>query len=123
MPDADASVKNLIMNSSQDASDERSSEREGSKRDRMLQTQTSTGQQTLRGQLVHVSDRSTALTLDTNKFVNHRTGAGDTLRSISEKYYGKPNYYLDIYLANRDVLENLADVPVGIELRIPVYDN
>jgi nucleoid-associated protein YgaU len=123
MPDAGASVKNLIVNSSQDASVERSSERDRSKRERMLQTQTSTGQQTLRGQLVHVSDRTTALTLDTNKFVNHRTGEGDTLRSISEKYYGKPNYYLDIYLANRDVLENLAEVPVGIELRIPVYDN
>jgi len=94
-----------------------------SKRDRMLQSQTTVGQETLRGQLVRVRDRDSALTIDTEKFISHRTTEGDTLRGISEKYYGRPNYYLDVYLANRNVLDNLSDIPAGIELRIPVYDH
>jgi hypothetical protein len=57
------------------------------------------------------------------KFRNYQTQSGDTLYSISVKFFGTRDYYLDIYLANRDRLRNPAEVPAaGIPLRIPVYE-
>jgi hypothetical protein len=49
----------------------------------------------------------------------YRTKPGDTLQSIAAHQLGMPDYYLAIYLANRDQLENPAFVPVDIDLVIP----
>lgn len=45
--------------------------------------------------------------------------SGDTLSGISLKMYGTSRRYLDLYQANRDVLGNPNDLPVGTTLRIP----
>jgi LysM repeat protein len=55
------------------------------------------------------------------RYENHVTRMGDTLHSISTRYYGTSEYYLDIYLANRHQLRNPAEIPNGITLRIPIY--
>jgi hypothetical protein len=56
------------------------------------------------------------------RYENYQTQMGDSLHSISLKFYGTSDYYLDIYLANRHRLRNPADVPSGITLRIPIYN-
>ena len=45
--------------------------------------------------------------------------AGDTLSSISRKFYGSPNRWKDIYNANRDVLPNPQSLKLGQSLKIP----
>jgi nucleoid-associated protein YgaU len=60
--------------------------------------------------------------LQTERFSLHTTQSGDTLQSLSTEYYGKPDFYLDIYLANQRTLRNPAVIPAGIQLRIPQYD-
>ena len=75
-----------------------------------------------RSELAQVHRRSRRVTLDTNQFVNHTVELGETLQSISEKYFGRPDYYLDIYLANQDILINPSDVPAGRTLKIPVFE-
>lgn len=62
------------------------------------------------------------LKLGATKFVDHLTADGETLQNLSTKYFGKPDFYLDIYLANRDQLRNPATVPAGVTLKIPVYE-
>ena len=52
-------------------------------------------------------------------FETYVTEGGDTLQTISESFFGTPEYYFDLYLANRNVLVNPATVPTGVELRIP----
>jgi hypothetical protein len=44
---------------------------------------------------------------------------GDTLRSISNHFYGKPQDFRRIYEANRDKLHNANMISVGQELSIP----
>lgn len=44
---------------------------------------------------------------------------GDTLSRISREVYGEERRWQDIFNANRDVLENPADLTIGQELRIP----
>ena len=51
----------------------------------------------------------------------HTVVSGDSLSAISKKYYGVSNYYLDIYIHNRDVMRSPSDVRPGQQLRIPVY--
>jgi len=60
--------------------------------------------------------------LGNSSFSDYQTRAGDTLQTISTRFYGRPDFYLDIYLANRDQLRNPGSVPAGVTLRIPVYD-
>ena len=72
--------------------------------------------------LVDVQTRQSAFKISTEEFVSRTTRRGDTLQKLATEYYGSPSYYLDIYLANQDVLRNPADVPTGITLRIPVYN-
>ncbi|MEL7500450.1 MAG: hypothetical protein AAFN77_22845 [Planctomycetota bacterium] len=60
--------------------------------------------------------------LETTRFTDHIVMSGETLQSISTRYHGKPNFYLDIYLANRDRLRNPVEVPQGIVLKIPLYE-
>ena len=57
-----------------------------------------------------------------SRFENYVTQSGDTLNSISQRFYGTPDYYLDIYLANQTVLRSPAEVPGGITLRLPLFD-
>jgi len=62
------------------------------------------------------------LELQTDRFVNHQTTAGETLSSISTRYYGKPDFYLDIYLANQKTMRHPGDLRPGLVLKIPVYE-
>lgn len=67
------------------------------------------------------SRQQTNIPLQTDRFSQHMTQTGDTLQSLSMEYYGKPDFYLDIYLANQQLLRNPALIPAGIQLRIPRY--
>jgi nucleoid-associated protein YgaU len=50
----------------------------------------------------------------------HTVGAGDTLISLSRRYYGKDGLWELIYDANRAVIgEDPAALKVGMKLRIP----
>jgi hypothetical protein len=79
-------------------------------------------QATNRGMIEVSSRQSNGLRLETNRFIRHRSKPGETLQQVSRQYYGKPDFYLDIYLANQDVLRNPGRIPSGTSLRIPVYD-
>lgn len=73
--------------------------------------------------MIEVRSRQThGLRLETNRFIRHRSKPGETLQQVSRQYYGKPDFYLDIYLANQDVLKNPGRIPTSTSLRIPVYD-
>ena len=73
-------------------------------------------------QLAAIKSRaSSQLELNTTKFVEHVVQQGETLQSISRRYFGSSDYYLDIYLANRNKLRNPVIVESGTALRIPVY--
>ena len=72
--------------------------------------------------LVEIRSGQNKIQLKTNEYVRHRTKSGDTLQKLSKQYYGKPDYYLDIYLANQHLLENPGTVPIGLTLRIPLYE-
>jgi nucleoid-associated protein YgaU len=75
-----------------------------------------------KSQLVAIKTRaSTQLESTSTRFVNHVIQPGETLQSISKRYFGKPDFYLDIYLANRTKLNNPVDTPDGTAIRIPVY--
>jgi nucleoid-associated protein YgaU len=67
------------------------------------------------------SSADSKIALQTTKFVDHVVQSGETLQSISTRYFGKPDYYLDIYLANRNKLRNPAVVPAGITVKVPMY--
>ena len=71
-------------------------------------------------ELVPVRHRESRLTTEVTEFVDYTTVFGDTLHGLSSRFFGKPDYYLDIYLANKDAFENPAKVPVNTQLRIPV---
>ncbi|CAI8283376.1 MAG: Uncharacterised protein [Opitutia bacterium UBA7350] len=49
----------------------------------------------------------------------YKVQSGDTLSRISERFYGTPNRYQDIFQANRDRMVSENAVRVGQELRIP----
>lgn len=49
----------------------------------------------------------------------HRIEAGDTLSSISRRYYGTPNRWMEIFEANRDRMASPNALRVGEEIRIP----
>ena len=62
------------------------------------------------------------ISLDTTRFSEYEVVRGDSLQSIASKIYGKPDFYLDIYLANRDRLRFPGDVREGMTINIPVYE-
>ncbi|MFK7769318.1 MAG: LysM peptidoglycan-binding domain-containing protein [Mariniblastus sp.] len=68
------------------------------------------------------SRASSNIALETTRFVDHTVQRGETLQSISTRYFGKPDFYLDVYLANRNQLRNPAIVPAGMVLKVPVYE-
>ena len=49
----------------------------------------------------------------------HVVAKGDTLQSISMRYYGTRSRYRDIYAANRDTMPSEGTLRIGMELRIP----
>ena len=61
------------------------------------------------------------ISLNTTQFSEHVVERGDSLQSIATRYFGKPDYYLDIYLANRDRLRFPGDLREGMSLKIPIY--
>ena len=48
---------------------------------------------------------------------------GDTLQSISMRFYGSADYYLEIYKANRTVLDRITSSPAGVRIEIPDLNN
>jgi nucleoid-associated protein YgaU len=44
---------------------------------------------------------------------------GDTLSKIARRYYGSADRWPEILQANRDVLRDERNLPVGAALRIP----
>jgi phage tail protein X len=64
---------------------------------------------------------SPRIELDTDSFRVHVIRAGDTLQSLATKYYGSADFYLDIYLANQDLLDSPINLPSGKALKIPDY--
>lgn len=49
----------------------------------------------------------------------HIVARGDTLMSISLRYYGNRSRWRDIFAANRDQLPTESSLQIGMELRIP----
>lgn len=49
----------------------------------------------------------------------HTVQSGDTLSTISTRYYGTPSRWIDIYQANRDRLRSENALKVGQVIRIP----
>ena len=49
----------------------------------------------------------------------HVVGAGETLSSIAQKYYGQQRHWRVIYLANTDTIKDPQKISVGWRLRIP----
>ncbi|MFT5303249.1 MAG: hypothetical protein ACI87E_002601 [Mariniblastus sp.] len=75
-----------------------------------------------RRQLVAIRARTTRqLESKTTQFVEHVIEPDETLQSISTRYFGKPDHYLDIYLANQKQLKTPIDTPDGVAIRIPIY--
>ncbi|QEG23640.1 LysM peptidoglycan-binding domain-containing protein [Mariniblastus fucicola] len=59
-----------------------------------------------------------------SQFANRYTiQPGDTLQSISIQFYGSADYYVEIYKANREVLDRITASPAGIEIEIPNLNN
>jgi chromosome segregation ATPase len=50
---------------------------------------------------------------------NYTVVAGDSLSKISQRYYGTPQRWREIYNANLDRLRGESSLKVGLELRIP----
>ena len=44
---------------------------------------------------------------------------GDSLGAFSHQYYGDSKYWVKIYAANRDVISNPSNLPLGKKIRIP----
>ena len=61
------------------------------------------------------------ISLSTTQFSEYVVQHNDTLQSIAHDHFGKPDYYLDIYLANRDQLRFPGDIRNGMIIKIPVY--
>ncbi len=74
-------------------------------------------------ELVGVHHRSEQVKPATTNFLDHKTEAGDSLQSLSDQYYGRPDFYLDIYLANQDKLVNPSTLPVGMIIKIPIFQD
>lgn len=70
---------------------------------------------------VRPKERSPVM-MNATRFATHRSVEGETLQDLALKYFGDRDYYLDIYVANQNVLDNPAILPAGIDLRIPIYD-
>jgi phage tail protein X len=52
----------------------------------------------------------------------HKIVDGDTLESLAQRYLGSKERRLEIYEANRDVLDNPEVLPIGAKLKIPAAE-
>ena len=77
--------------------------------------------QKARSELVEVHHRSDQVKPATTNFLDHKTEVGDSLQSLSDRYYGRPDFYLDIYIANQDKLVNPSTLPPGMVIKIPIF--
>ena len=57
--------------------------------------------------------------VEPSDYTPYTVQAGDTLASISRRYYGKPHYWKQIYMANHAVLASPDAIKPGITLSIP----
>jgi len=62
------------------------------------------------------------LKIGAKRFDEYVTVEGDSLQSLSSKFYGRPDFYLDIYLSNQSRLRNPAELPIGTRLQIPMFE-
>ncbi len=53
---------------------------------------------------------------------SERIHTGSRLTMISKRYYGKKEFWVYIYEANRELISNPDDIPVGTLIRIPKID-
>lgn len=65
------------------------------------------------------SNIESAETEITSEFQTYTVEKGDTLWSISKKFYGSGSSWKKIFKANQDVISNPDKVKIGTELRIP----
>ncbi len=79
--------------------------------------------QTERKNLVRLQrpTQTNRIDVGTTRFESYTSQPGDSLQDLSTRYYGRPDFYLDIYLANKSRLRNPGYLPAGIELQIPIY--
>ena len=73
-----------------------------------------------RYRMVPVRERAGRWNPEPKEYVSYNTVFGDTLHNLSTKFFGTPDRYLEIYLANRQLFESPSEVPVNTEIRIPV---
>lgn len=67
--------------------------------------------------------RSNIQTQPTSVGKTYTIQRGDTLQSISSRFYGSADYYLEIYKANREALDRITSSPAGVEIEIPTLNN
>ncbi len=58
-----------------------------------------------------------------SSFQVHVIRAGETLQSIAKRYYHSDEHYLEIYVANQDVLPSPIKLPPGTTIKIPDLAN
>jgi LysM repeat protein len=58
-----------------------------------------------------------------SSFQVHVIRSGETLQSIAKRYYHSDEYYLEIYVANQDVLPSPIRLPAGTTIKIPDLAN
>ena len=63
--------------------------------------------------------RAAAAAAETAAVRTHTVQSGETLATISQRYYGTPARWKDIHQANRDRLPDANRVREGMELTIP----
>lgn len=63
--------------------------------------------------------RSAATTAAAANVRTHTVAEGDSLSKISQRYYGTPSRWQEIYAANRDTVGPQGQLRVGMVLRIP----
>jgi hypothetical protein len=61
------------------------------------------------------------ISLETTRFTDHVVENGESLQAIATRFFGKPDFYLDIYMANRDQLRFPGDIRAGMVIKVPVY--
>lgn len=54
-----------------------------------------------------------------HSFRVHVVRSGETLQGIAKRYYHREDPYLEIYVANQDVLSSPINLPVGTTIKIP----
>jgi hypothetical protein len=57
--------------------------------------------------------------LNASAFRIHVVRTGESLQTIAARYYHSRDYYLEIYLANQDVLQSPINLTPGVSLKIP----